>query len=142
MEIILKEGSTHILRFDFDEEVLSGIIKYCKKYNVVGGWLSMLGACKEVELFFYDPKTRIYNPKKTFKDALEVTGATGNVGRKGKDCIVHVHGTFSDKKYKVIGGHINSLVASATIEVRLDVFKGEINRARDKRTGLNLMCSL
>ena len=53
--------------------------------------------------------------------------------------LIHMHGTFSDKEYRVYGGHINKMVVSGALELRMEVFQGSIEKAYDEETGLNLM---
>jgi predicted DNA-binding protein with PD1-like motif len=53
--------------------------------------------------------------------------------------VIHAHGVFADREYQTVGGHVKELIVSATSEVHLTKLVGEIKRAYDATTGLNLM---
>ncbi len=141
MKEIKKHENIRILRFDPDEEAVAGIISYCEENNIKAGWLNMLGASGKVTLMYYNLETKKYEPR-DYEQNLEVLAVTGNVGTFNHKTIVHAHGSFSDQNFQVVGGHIDSLTVSATLEVRIEVFPGEIMRKFDEFTGLKLMCPL
>lgn len=98
----------------------------------------MIGACKKVTLSYYNLETKQYEDIEC-DEFLEVLPVIGNVSTLNHKTILHIHGSFSDSNFKVIGGHVKELVVSATLEVRVEIFEGEILRKPDDFTGLNLM---
>lgn len=51
----------------------------------------------------------------------------------------HLHGSFGRTDYGTVGGHIHALTVAATLEVFIHKIDGELNRAYDRSTGLNLL---
>ncbi|MDP3941230.1 MAG: DNA-binding protein [bacterium] len=133
----MKETSVHVLRFDKGEEIISQLSSYCKKEKVLSGFFTALGACLKVTIAYYDLENKKYLDQTTEED-LEIIGITGNVSQMAGKHIVHAHGSFAGKDYKVFGGHIKELVVSATCEVHLTILQKKIERDFDKETGLNL----
>ena len=140
MESVLTDDEKMMVRFDADEEVLSGLVKFTKGAGIDAAFVLGLGSAKEVELGFYDADKKEYQ-KTVFSEPMEVLNITGNIGLLGTKVIVHLHGSFGLSNYKMIGGHIHRLVVNTTVEIMLDTMGGEINRMYDENTGLNLLSS-
>lgn len=138
MKEIKKHENIRILRFDPGEEAVAGIISYCEQEQIKAGWVSMIGACKNVTLSYYNLQTKKYEDLRRYAN-LEVLPVIGNIATLNHKTILHIHGSFSDKSFNVIGGHVKELIVSATLEVRIEIFDGEILRKLDEFTGLNLM---
>lgn len=138
MKVISGETGTFVIRFDRDEEVVAGIAAFCEEKGIAAATFQMIGASRSVTLSYWNLVTREYEEHLVEKD-LEVTGVMGNVGMLDGKRIVHAHGTFGDRDLSVVGGHVKALVVSATMEVVLTALPGEIVRAPDEATGLNLM---
>lgn len=138
MKHILSNPYYEVLRFDREEEVCAGILDFAEQNKISAGWIWALGASEEVKLAFYNLKNKKYK-EKTFKESLEILSITGNIGLKDGSPVIHIHGVFSRKNFSAIGGHIQKLVASGTVEVFIRKIDGTINRGIDENTGLNLM---
>lgn len=116
---------------------MQGIQAFCKKQKIKGGFFTAIGACGDLTLSYYNLITKKYKDKR-FKKRLEIVGAIGNVAMLGKEVAVHAHGTFSDNKMRVVGGHVKKLVVSGTCEVFLTALLG-LNRKYSSQSGLNLL---
>jgi uncharacterized protein len=138
MKVILRDNRRYILRFDREDEVISGLIKFAKTEHIAAGTFTALGACSQVILSYYDLQKKEYHDRTLFED-MEIVSVTGNIGRMNDKAIIHAHGVFSDKELQTMGGHIKSLTVSATCEVFLIKLEGEITRGFDEETGLNIM---
>ncbi len=138
MKLILRENTQYILRFDRDEEVMSGLKEFCLQERIKGGYFSGLGACDSVKLALYEFETKKYIEKE-FNDELEIDTITGDIAMAGDDLIVHMHGTFSDREYKTYGGHVMNLKVSATCEIMLTTFSTQMNREFDSEICLKLL---
>ncbi len=138
-----KEGAI-VLRFDAGDNVISGLRDFCDERQVEAAQFYGIGSTGDLILSYYNLKTKEYEDKQ-FKEDLEVLALNGNIGflykNHGGECetIVHAHGLFSDRAMTVIGGHVKSLVVSATCEIILREISGVIERKFDEKTGLNLM---
>ena len=138
MKLILQEGNISILKINHREEVCEELTRWAREHNVRAATFFFLGATDEVELWWYNTAKKKYY-KKTFREQWEITGGLGNIARKDGEPLIHMHGTFSNKEYRLYGGHINKMVISGACEVRAEVFQGSIEKAHDEETGLNLM---
>ena len=71
---------------------------------------------------------------------LEITGVHGNAAQnEAGETVLHLHGTFADENYQVIGGHVKDLVVGGTCEVIVRPLDAKLTRAKDEATGLNLL---
>ncbi len=138
MKLILQDNNQYILRFDRAEEMVQGIADFCRKHEISAGSFTIIGAVSEVTLSYYNLDSKKYEDKNSVEN-LEITGIIGNVAKLNGDIALHMHGTFSDRDMKVVGGHVKKMIVSGTGEVVLTVHEGEIIREFDESTGLNLM---
>lgn len=138
MRVITKNDHEFLLRFDRGESALDKLVEFCISENVTAAWFSGIGAADEVILSYYNLPTKSYQDK-TFSQEVEVLGITGNIAILDGKTVFHCHGTIGDEKYQVFGGHFKKLVVSATLEIYLSAFPGEITRGFDEPTGLNLL---
>ena len=138
MKLILQDNNQYILRFDRGEEMVAGLVDFCREHQITAGSFTIIGAVSEVILSYYNIESKKYEDRNIVED-LEITGIIGNVAKLNGEVALHMHGTFSDRDMKVIGGHVKMMIVSGTGEVVLTVYKGEISREFDELSGLNLM---
>lgn len=138
MRVITKEETTHIVRFDQEEDVLIQLSVYCSSESIPSATFTALGACQNITIAYYDlPKKKYLD--KTYKGDLEIISIIGNISQKDEKYIIHAHGSFADSDYNVFGGHVKELIVSATCEVHLTVLHKKLVRRYDEKTGLNLL---
>lgn len=138
MKIVLQEKDRYFLRFETGDEVISMLADFCSKEAITAAYFTVIGACSEVTLSYYDLENKKYEDHE-FKTDMEITSVTGNVGRLNNAVAIHAHGVFSGADMVGKSGHIKKLVISATGEIMLQKFEGKIERAYDEATGLNLI---
>ena len=142
MKIILQNKNISIITVDRNDEFIKSLTDYCEKENIQAAYLTAIGACGKLTLAYYNLETKKYEDHEYTED-MEITGIIGNVALKDGKPFIHAHGAFGKRDMNLVGGHIRSMTISATCEVRLEVFKGKIERAYDDVTGLKLMsCSV
>jgi predicted DNA-binding protein with PD1-like motif len=87
-----------------------------------------------------------------FADAGTLVNATGNyvnahtgavtafdgVNTMNGEFYCHVHMSAGDDKGRVVGGHLNRAVVSATCEMVVTCIPGSVDRAFSEEVGLNL----
>ncbi len=134
----IKTTNCYILKFNQDEKLVELIEEFVKKHKIKFGWLSGLGACKGVELGFYDLENQDYKWQ-TFTELSEITNLTGNVSWLNNEPKVHIHITLSDDKFNSYGGHLKELIVGGTVELKLDLIERKISRVYDEKTGLNTL---
>lgn len=138
MKIILKEKNKYLLRFDPGEELIEGLKNFCSAEKIGAGWFWSIGTTREVIISFYNIGKKEYLDKIVKKD-LEIVGLSGNAARMKEKVVIHCHGIFSDRNFRVAAGHVKKIVVLATCEVLFEKFASPTERKYDEKTGLNLM---
>lgn len=140
MEVVFSDKKQDVLRFDPDEDAVLSLVKHVLEEKISAAWISGIGSAREVELGFYDKFDKEYR-KQVFNEEMEVVNLSGNVGILNKKPVVHLHGSFGLYDYRVVGGHVHSLIVNTTVEMYLDKIDGVLKRGYDGNTGLNLFKS-
>ena len=138
MKIVYCRKNNYFLRFDPGEEVMRGLTNFAKSHKIGSAKFSAIGAASELKLSFYDLVKRRYADKHFQKD-FEIASLIGNIAWLGHEPVVHAHGSFSDKTFKTLGGHVKMLKISATCEVTLVAYSDKTKRIYNNKTGLNLL---
>ena len=75
-----------------------------------------------------------------YQGDYEISALVGNVTRKDGEPYLHLHITFGNPVTgKVYAGHLTSCTISATLELFLQVWDGQVGRAFSDTVGLNLL---
>jgi len=127
-----------LLRLDPGDEVLTGIGVVCKAENVRLGRVSGIGAVDKVTIGLFQPDTKVYHST-TLERPFEITALAGNISEMNGELYLHVHITVADISRIAFGGHLNEAVVSATAEIWIDIFEGEVDRELSDTVGLNLL---
>jgi len=131
-----KIGSEVFIRLEKGEDIISCLLEIIKLYEIKLGQVSGIGACSEVTIGNFDLNEKKYN-KQIKSGSFEITNLTGNINEMAGKPYLHVHITIADEHMKCWGGHLNSGIVSATCELIINVFDGEVDRFRDPESGLN-----
>jgi predicted DNA-binding protein with PD1-like motif len=122
------------------EDIVTALATFATEHDVSAAHITGLGACKAVELAYYNLATKEYE-RTLIEEDLEICSLAGNIGRKENgEVVVHLHGVFARRDLSTLGGHIFSCVVSGAGELHVHTMPGTINRAHDEATGLTLMC--
>ncbi|MDO8572973.1 MAG: DNA-binding protein [bacterium] len=141
MVIAYHKKDTHILNIERGEELLSSLRAFLDKEKIKAGYFTGLGAAEVLELAYYNLSTKKFE-RHTIREDVEILSLVGNIAILKNERIIHIHGTFGRKDLSVLGGHIFSLHISGACEIHLIKLPGEMTRAYDEATGLNLLCSI
>lgn len=107
--------------------------------QILGASVSGVGAAEQLTLGFYDLETKEYAWRE-FGSLYEITGLHGTIARDEHDNLMfHLHGTFSDREYQVIGGHVKDFVVGGTCELFIHTTYQPLKRKFDEQTGLKLL---
>lgn len=131
-------GSKYVVRFDKGEEVVATLTTFCKEQGIKLGSVSAIGAANDIKLGLFNTSEKNYHAT-TLTGDYEITSITGNISTLNKEVYLHLHITVSNHDLQVYGGHLNSVVISATCEMIIDVIEGEVDRAFSEEIGLNLL---
>ena len=132
-----KFGDTYVVRMDRGEDILQSLTGLCRREDIRLAQVDALGAVDHAELCIYDVPTKTFF-RKTFDGPMEIGALTGSVTRKEGKPYLHLHGVVCDSDLAAHGGHITALRVSATCEMIVRVFPGEVGRRMDDGIGLNL----
>ena len=130
-------GDTYVVRLQRGEEVLACLRELCEKESISLGTVSAIGAVNHVVVGVYRVDEQKYVAN-TFDRVMELTSLMGNITEKDGEPYLHLHATFGDLTGKVIGGHLNEAVVSATCELFVRKVEGHVGRRLDPETGLNI----
>lgn len=133
-----KFNNTIITRINKGEEIISKIIEICEKENVKLANINALGAVGEIEIGLFDTDEKKYYSTRYTGD-FEIVSLTGSITTKDGKLYNHLHMSVGDRENKVIGGHLNSAVVSATCELFIHTIDGEVEREFNDEVGLNLL---
>lgn len=123
------------IRLFEDEDIYEQIKKACKIHDIkTAVVLSGIGQIKQVKLGYFKEKGN-YSPE-SFDKPLEILSISGNICKKSKEYILHLHAVLSDEKKKAFGGHLIEGKISITGEIVILKSKIDLKRKLDKKTGL------
>lgn len=109
----------HLLVLEKGEEIFEQLNIFLQQHpDIRCLWISGIGAARSVTMSFFDPKTQKYIDKVIDED-LEILSLQGNVSFINNTPRWHIHGTFSDKDYRALGGHVQSLTIGVTCEIMM-----------------------
>lgn len=134
----VKKSDSYILRFSQDEQLVMLLEGFVLEHKIKFAWLSGLGACKGVELGFYNLDTQEYQWR-TFTKLSEIINLTGNVSWLNNKPKAHLHITLTDDDFKAYGGHLKELIVGGTVEIKLALSQQKLKRVFDDTTGLNVL---
>ena len=102
-------------------------------------WLNGIGALENPEIGYYSIVDKSYY-RKQFIGEYELISLIGNISLKEGKTFAHTHITFSDKEYRVFGGHLFDGKITAAGEFIMQLGKNNISRIMNKDIGLPLWC--
>ncbi len=133
-----KIDSKYIIRIDKNEEIVASIEKVCIENKIQLGKITAIGAVNKVIIGLFKPEDRKYLSSE-LKGDFEITSLIGNITSKDNKPYLHIHINIADEKHRIFGGHLNLAMVSATCEVLVEEFAGNVERNFDEDIGLNLL---
>lgn len=128
----------YVLRLDPGEEVAASLTKLVEQEQVQLGCVSALGAANDVTIGVFDTEKKQYFSRRC-QGQFEISALVGNVTRKEGEPYLHLHITIGNPVTgEVHAGHLSSAVISATLELFLQVWDGQVGRKFSDQVGLNL----
>jgi len=134
-----RDGSRVFVRLEMGDAAHASLTSLMEKEGIRGGFLSALGALRDVELGYYDLQRKDYD-RRAFEEEVEIASAHGTLSVLDGKPHVHLHAVVSDRECRAFGGHVFRATAAATVEVLLHVSEEPIERTPDEATGLALWC--
>ena len=125
------------MRAEYDSDIISFLVDFAKKHEVLAGTFTAIGALKCAKLGFYDQQKHEY-----FESQLdtpqEIASCMGNVSIKEGETFVHAHAVLGDEKGHVKAGHLlEGRVFAAEVHL-IELLGEKFEREEDAVTGLYL----
>ena len=122
----------YVMRLDPGEEIVEQLTALVERENVRLGSVSALGAAGDVTIGIFNTREKQYHSRR-YQGDYEISALVGNVSRKEGEPYLHLPVTG-----EVHAGHLTSAVISATLELFLQVWDGDVDRRFSDTVGLNL----
>lgn len=117
---------THTVRFQSGQDLRKELELFVKSKDIQAGTMvTCVGSLKKAVLRMAGAKAdnQVVND---YAGPLEIVSLVGTLGQAG----MHLHGSFSDKEGKVVGGHVKE---GCIIETTAEVVVGELEDIIFKR---------
>ena len=128
----------YVLRLDPGEEIVSSLTRLVADENIQLASVSAIGAANDVTIGIFNTAEKQYYSQR-YQGDYEISALVGSVTRKEGEPYLHLHITIGNPVTgQVHAGHLTSAVISATLELFLQVWDGQVDRKFSDRVGLNL----
>jgi uncharacterized protein len=128
-------GQTYVLRLPPGEDLLVGLYRVCREYDVEFGLFKVIGAVRSATLGHLDQETGEVC-RQVLDTGQDLVDCSGNVSPQGDSFRVRAYAVLSDAQGRVWAGEL--LAAEVYVaEVAIQHLKGKpLIRERDPETGL------
>ena len=134
----MQPGRLFVGRLPYNEDLITSVENFCKKFSVEMASFSIIGAVSSVTIGSYDQKQQVYASHHEKAD-LEILTCFGNISLKEGNPVAHAHIVLCDKDGKTTGGHLFSDTIIFAAEIELQELVGKtLERVYDDNTGLML----
>ena len=129
----------YVLRLDPGEEIVGSLTRLVEEEGIQLASVSALGAANDVTIGIFNTVEKQYCSQR-YQGDYEISALVGNVTRKGGEPYLHLHITIGNPVTgEVHAGHLSSATISATLELFLQVWDGQVGRKFSDTVGLNLL---
>jgi len=132
------ESPAYLLVFHTGQEVMKGLLAFARKYDLVAGHLTGIGALSGAVIGYFDPEKNVYLRHREDGQA-ELLSLTGNLALYDNEPFFHVHAAFGLRDGTVRGGHLFEAIVRPTVELVLTTSPRPVRREIDHETGLPLL---
>ena len=127
------------LRLDPGEEVVECLTRLADQEKIQLGTVSALGAANDVTIGIFDTTEKKYYTRR-YQGEYEISALVGSVTRQEGKPYLHLHVTIGNPVTgEVHGGQLSACTISATLELFLQIWEGQIGRKFSDTVGLNLL---
>jgi len=133
-----KFDSTYVIRMDRGEEILEQLKRFAQAEGVKLAGVQALGAVGDFTVGVFRTADKRYESNH-FTGDYEIVSLTGTINTMDGQFYCHLHMSAGDSQGRVVGGHLNRAVISATCEMLVTVLPGCVDRRADEEIGLNLL---
>ena len=134
-----KFSQGYVLRLDPGEEIVASLTRLVEEEGIQLASVSALGAANDVTIGIFNTVEKQYYSHR-YQEDYEISALVGNVTRKDGAPYLHLHITIGNPVTgEVHAGHLSSATISATLELFLQVWDGQVGRKFSETVGLNLL---
>ena len=134
-----KFSQGYVLRLDHGEEIVASLTRLVEEEGIQLASVSALGAANDVTIGIFNTVEKQYYSHR-YQEDYEISALVGNVTRKDGAPYLHLHITIGNPVTgEVHAGHLSSATISATLELFLQVWDGQVGRKFSDAVGLNLL---
>ena len=134
-----KFAQGYVLRLDPGEEIAGSLTRLVEEEGVQLASVSALGAANDVTIGIFNTVEKQYYSHR-YQGDYEIAALVGNVTQKDGEPYLHLHITIGNPVTgEVHAGHLSSATISATLELFLQVWDGQVGRKFSDAVGLNLL---
>ena len=133
-----KFSQGYVLRLDPGEEIVASLTRLVEQEQVQLGSVTAIGAANDVTIGIFSTQEKQYHARR-YQGDYEISALVGNVTRKEGEPYLHLHITIGNPVTgEVHAGHLTYATISATLELFLQVWDGQVGRKFSDQVGLNL----
>ena len=133
-----KFSQGYVLRLDPGEEIVASLTRLVEQEQVQLGSVTAIGAANDVTIGIFSTQEKQSHARR-YQGDYEISALVGNVTRKEGEPYLHLHITIGNPVTgEVHAGHLTSATISATLELFLQVWDGQVGRKFSDQVGLNL----
>lgn len=129
--------STYLVRIDRGEEIVEQVRRFAQAEGVRLASVQALGAVNDFTVGLFRTGDKHFLSEQYTGDH-EIISLTGTIDTMDGAFYCHLHMSARGEDGRVVGGHLNRAVVSATCEMVVHVLPGTIDRSHDGEIGLNL----
>ena len=133
-----KCGDTYLVRLDKGEEILEQVKALALAEHIRLASVQALGAVNDFTVGVFDTEKKEYHSN-SFQGTFEIVSLTGTIDTMDGRFYCHLHMSAGDSQGRVLGGHLNRAIISATCEMVVRELPGTVDRAFSQEIGLNLL---
>jgi uncharacterized protein len=132
------EAPAYLLVFHTGQEVMKGLLAFAKKYDLVAGHVTGIGALSGAVIGYFDPEKSAYLRHEENGQA-ELLSLTGNLALYNNEPFFHIHAALGLRDGAARGGHLFEATVRSTVELVLTTSPRPVRREIAHETGLPLL---
>jgi hypothetical protein len=117
---------------------MKGLLAFAKKYDLVAGHITGIGALSGAVIGYFDPEKNAYLRHQENSQA-ELLSLTGNLALNDNEPFFHIHVALGLRDGSARGGHLFEATVRPTVELVLTTSPRPMRREIDHETGLPLL---
>jgi uncharacterized protein len=129
---------TFALVFDIGDDVLAELARFCREEGVGTGKLSAIGGFSKATLGYFDRMKKIYEPV-AVEEQVEALSLQGTLSVMDGKPHAHIHAIVGLRGGSVKGGHLLAADVWPTLEMFVNEYGGELQRALAPDVGVALI---